>query len=651
LAGGSLVAALVLAGSLALAWLSLPMDPGLVSFGHRTLEVTDRYGKVLLRQVGADDQWRRPVDLDDVSPWVIRATLAIEDRRFFEHCGIDVGAVGRAAIQNIRRGRVVSGASTLTMQLCRMAESRPRSLEAKLIESANALRLERNWSKRDILEAYLNFAPYGGNIRGIEEASRHWLGRSASDLTPAEAALLAGLPQSPSRYRPDRHPERARARQKQVLAAMRDVGCISDRQYQEALNQPIHLATGGGSSPALVAGLYALARKPQGGRTTLDLSLMERIEQITRRHLEDLPAGTGAAVVVIEIASGQIRAMVSAGTEKVGEYLNLAMAPRSPGSALKPFVYAAAMEAGRLSPDSKLWDVPFRQAGWEPGNFDGRFLGEMTAADALRQSRNIPAIHVAREVGLERCLAVLGASGVDLGADAADRAGLSIVTGALEVRLLDLTNAYAALGRKGLWIPANVFPERSERGRQAVSSATARAVNSMLLRRLGGEDSAPRCMSKTGTSSLRRDAWTLGHNGAYAVGVWIGRIEGGGRSQYVGARAAQPLFDEILLIDAMRADLCCPADVMRPVTRAIRRPDADSRGVLIQSPSDGLTLQAVDGESMVVLQASEPDVQWFHNDLRLPPGVARLPLLPGEHQIRCVEARGRWDQARVIVHP
>ncbi len=645
--------ALLVGGTLLTAWLATPLDPELVHFPNESVEVTDRYGNVLIQRVGADDQWRSPVSLSEVSPWIRSATLAIEDRRFETHAGVDFPAVARAMAQNARSGRVVSGASTITMQLCRMAEDRPRRLDSKIIETVNALKLERSWSKDRILEAYLNIAPYGGNIRGIEAASRRWLGKSAADVSPAEAAFLAGLPQSPSRYRPDAHLARGLARQKEVLAAMRETGCIDGQQYEQALAQPIRILEAPSRSPAMVAGFYCLSRRPGGGRSTLELPLMRRIEQVIRSHLARLPSGTCASAVVVDVETSRIRAMVSVtdGSGR-GRYLNLAQARRSPGSTLKPFIYAAAIEAGRLGPDSPLWDIPFRQGGWEPENFDGKFLGEMTARDALRQSRNIPAIHVAREVGLVRCLGLLDSAGLDLGPQAQRRGGLALVTGAVEVSLLDLTQAYGVFARGGKIRPAVVFPDVPAPGRNVLSQRVSQAINSMLLRRTGPDGLGPACMSKTGTSSSRRDAWTLGHNGKVVLGVWVGRLRGAGRQEYVGSRAAQPLFDDILQIDAIRNDLDLPSIAPEAVSHPISRPEHNrSQAPRILSPPDGLTLQAVGGTSSVQLQCSEGQVQWFLDDRRLVDGASRLDLGPGKYELRCVDATGAWDRVRFEILP
>jgi membrane carboxypeptidase/penicillin-binding protein PbpC len=318
---------------------------------------------------------------------------------------------------------------------------------------------------------------------------------------------------------------------------------------------------------------------------------------------------------------------------------------------LKPFIYAAAIDAGRLAPDSTLWDVPIRAGGWEPGNFDGAFLGEMTATDALRQSRNVPAIHVAKATGLGRCVGVLASAGVDLGSQAQRRGGLAIVTGAVEVSLLELTNAYATLGREGVYRPWRLFADAPSPMRRALTTEAAEAVNLMLAQGGQGADLHPNYMAKTGTSSGRRDAWTLGHNGRFAVGVWTGRLRGSGRQEFVGGRCSLPLLDKIMHLDSLRGDFRTRRDLKTAVSRPIKRPSSEP-ALRIVSPADGQTLQSIAGSSVVHLSATGgEDLQWFLNDNRLAPGAGRVELPPGRHELRCVSAAGRIDRSRVVVLP
>ncbi|MDB5385559.1 MAG: pbpC, partial [Planctomycetaceae bacterium] len=272
--------------------------------------VTDRNGNRLLSLVNADGQWRQPVPLAEISPWLIQATLAAEDARFRQHGGVDFQALTRAVAQNLTHRTVVSGASTLTMQLCRQLDRRPRTISAKLWQMLRAWQLEKLRSKDQILAAYLNLAPYGGNVQGAEAASRWFFDKSAKDLSLGEAALLAGLPQSPNRFRPDRHLEEARTRRQFVLRRMTELGLITPEQADQAAAEPLPKSRTRPSGAAPHAAWLALARRPQGGRTTIDLIKQKCVETIVAEGLPRLPQTADVAVCVVEVVSGDIVAWV-----------------------------------------------------------------------------------------------------------------------------------------------------------------------------------------------------------------------------------------------------------------------------------------------------------------------------------------------------
>jgi penicillin-binding protein 1C len=332
-----------------------------------------------------------------------------------------------------------------------MMGHRPRTVWVKAVESFRALQLNRLRSKDEILELYLNSAPYGGNIRGVEMASLTYFNKHAKDLSLGEAALIAGLPKSPSRYQPNKYLPAAMKRRRTVLHSMLRERMINEQQLRQVMAGPLLICRSPRLQRASHAGWLALKRRPEGGRTHIDLDIQNELERLIDEYHRRLPGGTEIAVVIIDIAQSGIVAMVGSGDpgDPVDGQVNGVLAKRSPGSVLKPFIYAAAFEMGRLNAESVLPDVPIDRGGWSPSNFDRTFRGQVTVSEALRCSLNVPAILVAERIGLAQCCGVLEGAGVQLPANTQTRSGLALVVGGMEVTLLDLANAYATLGRRG----------------------------------------------------------------------------------------------------------------------------------------------------------------------------------------------------------
>ncbi len=536
--------------------------PGEVRRAHESVRVLDRDGHLLRAFIGADDTWMFWTGLDDVSPRLLEATVAAEDGRFWSHPGVDLLAVARAAWSNVTRGRTVSGASTVTMQVIRLMEGRPRTLRSKVVESFRALQLEGLMDKRRILEWYVNLAPYGGNLVGAEAASRAWFGKAAGDLTIGEAALLAGLPQAPSRLRPDRHPGRARARRDWVLGRMAVHGFITEAERAIALREPVPGVRR--SFPVEAPHAAELARRSHPGVPVLRTALDARVQELAERSLRDgvralRPGGvTNGAVVVIENGPGAVRALVGScdffAAEDDGQ-VNGATAPRSPGSALKPFTYALAFERGICAPGTVLPDIPSVFGAYEPENYDGVHHGLVSARLALAASLNIPAVRLLKETGPAPLHALLRDAGIaTLRADPA-RYGLALTLGAPEVTLIDLTGAYAALARLGVHRPARLLEtDPVVPGSRLLSAEAAFLVADILADtdRLGGRpawktpEAQARMAWKTGTSYGHRDAWTVAYTPAYTVGVWMGNFDGRPARALVGIEAAAPVAARIL---------------------------------------------------------------------------------------------------------
>ncbi|MBL7186097.1 MAG: penicillin-binding protein 1C [Phycisphaerae bacterium] len=655
------IVTVICAGTFILTWLLLPFPTERLEKWAVSPTISDANDRPILSIVGSDDQRRHPIRLDQMSPWLKQATIAVEDERFYHHYGVDPLAVMRAAGQNIAAGRIVSGASTLNMQLCRMMDGRPRSLKAKIIESFRALQLNKLMDKDDIVELYLNTAPYGGNLRGVEAASLRYFARHAKDLSLGQAALIAGLPQSPSRYQPDRHLEAAMKRRHVVLRRMLEAGIITELQLQQARTCPIEIHPKPRVQRASHAAWFALKRRPTGGRTTIDLDVQKQVERLAQEHLHRLPKDTELAVVVIDIAESSIVAMIGSGNnaDPVDGQVNGALAKRSPGSTLKPFIYAAAFSTCRLNGESTVYDIPISRGGWTPLNFDRAFTGQLTAAEALQRSLNVPAILIAEAVGLARCCGILEAAGIPLPPDAQRRGGLALAVGGIEVRLLELTNAYATLGRDGLRRYPRIFPDEPAPHVRALAPDVCRAISEILSsrqRRPIGMDTVlaedvPWFMWKTGTSSGRRDAWAIGHNRRYAIGVWVGRFRGTGRAAYVGAEAAEPLLAELFNLSDLRTHIDPPSTTPIRVYRPLPPPRELDQCLKIAAPTPRDTFICLNGSAIVQTRVNRTEgISWFLNGRLIPSDISsNLTLSAGEYELRCVDQAGQSSSVAFAV--
>jgi len=348
--------------------------------------------------------------------WIPLAAVEVEDRRFRDHRGVDLISVIRAVLQNIRSGRVVSGASTITSQLIRLSHPRPRTIQTKLIEFAAAVKAEQVFSKDRILELYLNRAPFGGNIRGVEVAARMYFSKSAAELSLAEAALLVGMLKGPSLYRPDRNPETSRSRRDFILSLLAERGIISGGQLRLALSEPLPEERRSLPSKARHFALAALGDRRQGGmiHTTLDTRIQELLERTLGASLAALPEEITGAGIVMENKTGEIRAYcgnVRLGTGLSGSWVDCARSPRSPGSALKPFAYLAAFERGTHTPSTLMADTPLAFSGNAPRNFDMTYRGPVPLRTALADSLNVPAVRILRAAGQELVLDLLRNAG------------------------------------------------------------------------------------------------------------------------------------------------------------------------------------------------------------------------------------------------
>ncbi len=534
-----------------------PMNPERYTAIDASGEVLDRSGQTLQAFLSADEQWCFPRALDEISPYLVQATVAVEDKRFFAHHGVDPVAVLRATIQNMGARRVASGASTLTMQVVKQSPPASRSLRAKAREAVEAIRLDARLDKNRILETYLNSAPYGLNLVGCEAASRRYFGRPAKELTIPEAALLAGLPKAPTGLMPLHHARKARTRRDFVLKRMREEGCITEIEYKEALSAPLGAARHEFPMYSPHVGMR-LAREAAAGKrvcTTLDLSVQARAEALVRRTLRDYPGEiTNAAMLVVDIPTLDVLARVGSGDffeTPHGGQVDACRALRSPGSTLKPFIYALALENDLVYPCETLCDNTLDFGGYSPENFDGGYQGLVSASDALKYSLNIPAITVLERVGVERFHAFLPKIGIDTARKPPDHYGLGLTLGNCEVRLEDMATAYAMLANLGeYWSLRTLLSEPPRPPRRCLSRGACLAIYDMLEQPFPEEfaselvpsgNVATRVCWKTGTSADFRDAWAFAFNQHYLVGVWMGNNDGSPSKWLVGMRAALPL--------------------------------------------------------------------------------------------------------------
>ncbi|WP_285907075.1 penicillin-binding protein 1C [Pseudodesulfovibrio pelocollis] len=596
--------ALILAGLMLVAPLAFlvldalfPLPAGWLDAPSGT-RLLDRSGTELRRFPASDGQWRFPVTLEEVSPALVTALVESEDRWFFVHPGVNPLAVLRAAWTNAASGRVVSGASTIPMQLARMADPGPRTLRRKLIESFRALQLGLTRSKTQLLEAYLNTAPFGGNIVGVGAAARIYFGKPPDRLSLGECALLAVLPRAPNRYDPSRHPEAAMTVRDQVLTLLAKRKAVDADEAARAMRQP--MVAQRRPSPMLAPHFCLLTRARLGAEpviaTSLDLARQRTVERLLARHVErlrDLGIGNGA-VVVLDRTSREVLALAGsadfADDRRQGQ-VNNALAPRSPGSTLKPLLYALAFDRGLAVPGSRLLDVPVDYAGYAPENYTGIFSGRVTTAEALTRSLNVPAVRLLASTGLRDFHALLRQGGLETIDRPATSYGLPLVLGACEVRLVDLTNVYATLAQGGEHRPWRVTPpampeagssESSGSGAasgpsaQLFSPEAARVIATMLteVTRPDMPDSwrltrdRPAAAWKTGTSFGHRDAWAVGFGPTLAVGVWVGNPDGTPVKGISGAVHAGPIFFDVLrALDQPGRDLRLPeAPALRSVT-------------------------------------------------------------------------------------
>ena len=662
----------------------------------------DDAGNVLRVSLGEGDTDCRPFYVASRDDWIVKALVASEDGSFWSHHGVRPLSILRAACQNVFNGRRISGASTITMQAVRLIRPHPKTLWWKWKEAMMALKMERTKSKEWILSQYLNRAPYGSNLVGIEAAAQGWFGKGAKSLGLGEAAMLAGMVQAPSRFRPDRGYEKALKRRDYVLGRMQELGLATAAQVEGAKSvRPVICRA---PRPFRCPYFCDWVMRSLGERAAGDVrtALNADVQLICENAVDAAAAKGGASVatIVMRVDTGEVVALACSGDYLGGAdgQVNTALAPRPAGSTLKPFLTALGIEKGFVTPETRLADVPTAFKGYRPSNFDTKYRGDVTVRDALIQSLNIPFVRLLNRLGVEsfgQQLRTLGFRNLGVSDEAY---GLGMAIGNVEVTLMELVSAYAVLARYGT----------TSDGTRVFAPGTAYLVSDMLS---GNERSAAalghvadvaasRFAWKTGTSSAYRDAWTVLWNPDYVVGVWCGHKRGGfGDRTVVGAKAAAPVAwgvarqlypqnDGPWFVepgDVFRRKVCaltgrpasadCPATVEGTAVRGcslsvlcdrhrrnaqgevITVTDKNSRLALTQ-PEDGATFKLVPGtlNQKIVCQPTgngEGRLWWFVDGSLKGESAGAAPfaleVVAGEHLITCTTGAGDFASASIRV--
>jgi penicillin-binding protein 1C len=578
--------------------------------------VVDRNGKLLRAYAMADGRWRLPADAKvGVDPGYLKQLLAFEDQRFSSHNGVDPLALGRAALQLVTRGHIVSGGSTITMQLARLMEPRrERSVYAKLRQMVRAVEIEQQLNKDQILDLYLALAPFGGNLEGVRAASIGYFGKEPKRLSLAEQALLVALPQSPETRRLDRYPETARVARDRVLDRMVEEGVVTAEDAAQAkavavprLRKPMPILAPHSADQAVAnvkdTPVIALA---------LDASLQKVLEVLARDRALALGPDISIGILAVDNESGDVLAHVGSPDyfdERRAGQVDMTRAVRSPGSTLKPFIYGLAFEDGFVHPESLIDDRPIRFGSYAPENFDMTFQGTVPVRKALQLSLNVPAIELLDRVGASRLSSRLKQAGANLVLPKDEVPGLAMGLGGVGVSLQDLVQLYSGIARLGSVKPLReiVWKDDVREQLRLMDQVAAWQVGNVLMGTPPPENAAHnRIAFKTGTSYGYRDAWSVGFDGRITIGVWVGRPDGAPVPGLVGRTAAAPiLFDAFArtgklpaplprapkgTLVASNAKLPLPLRRFRPVGELVR--SGGEQALRIQFPLNGSRIDA-----------------------------------------------------------
>ena len=684
--GGFVVAAVLTAACVyALNRLDHAYPPPLQNARIVSQEVLDRDGRLLRAFATPQGRWRLHTDATEVDPQFINMLVAYEDQRFFDHGGVDFQALGRAAWQLLTNGRIVSGASTLSMQVARLIEPRTdRSLSTKFLQMVRAWQIERRLTKPEIIDLYLNIAPYGGNLEGVRAASLAWFGKEPKRLDTAEAALLVSLPQLPEKRRPDRYPQAAKQARERVLQRLAVSRVVGEGEAARAAVVAIPAKRIDLPSYAPHLAQAARVRFPQSLTigSTLRLPVQKELEELAQRSAKKLGDKVSVAIVMADSTTGEIVAEVGSSdfldSNRRG-WVEMSRAVRSPGSTLKPFIYGLAFENGLIAQETVIEDRPADFSGYRPRNFDMQYQGDVSIRQALQLSLNVPAVRLLDAVSPAALMVRFRRASVKLTLPKAETPGLAIALGGAGLSLVDLVQLYAALANGGQPVQLG----DGVRGKPQIlevdplfSKAAIWNISDVLsgvLPPLGMKQGG--IAYKTGTSYGYRDAWSVGFDGRYAVGVWAGRADNGSVPGLAGYVSAAPILFEAFSKSAVAITPFPPppAGTTRlaygdlPANQ--RRFSVTSTGLLstnhresspqIVYPPEGarieLTGQSGEVSPLVLkLQGGRAPFHWLANGKPLPEPSRRrssewLPEGQGFSTLTVIDADGRASSVRIFV--
>ncbi|GKH22228.1 penicillin-binding protein 1C [Bacteroides thetaiotaomicron] len=588
--------------------------------------VTDRNEELLGARIASDGQWRFPPR--NTTPEKIKECLiTFEDKHFYHHWGVNPFAIGRAFYQNVKNKRIVSGGSTLTMQTIRLARNESRTFREKLIEMIWATRLEFRASKEEILSMYISHAPFGGNVVGLDAAAWRYFGHSADDLSWAESAMLAVLPNAPAMIHLSKGRKTLLDKRNRLLKQLLEKKTIDSSTYELAISEPLpdepHPLPQ--IAPYLVSRFYQ-ERNGEYSRSTINRGIQTQVEDLAERWSNEFGRSDirNLAILVIDIPSNQVVAYcgnVHFDRKQGGNQVDVIQAPRSTGSILKPFLYYAMLQEGSLLPDMLLPDVPVNINGFTPQNFSMQFEGAVPASEALARSLNIPAVTMLQRYGVPKFHSFLQQIGLKTINRSSSHYGLSLILGGAEATLWDVTNAYAMMGRSllqlpqrscSLLLPTSRITESTDPFQPGAVWQTFDALKEVNRPEEIDWKSIPSMQTiawKTGTSYGFRDAWAVGVTPRYAVGVWVGNATGEGKPGLVGAQTAGPVLFDIFNLLPSSSWFTRPAGIFVE-TEVCRKSGhlkgrfCDETDTLLVLPA-GLRTEACPYHHLVTLSANE----------------------------------------------